>query len=261
VPTLADIQELLRGAVVGGETAAAGKLLTGGKYPQRRLEIHRRNYETSLVMALLAKFPATVWLIGSPFVTEAAKRFVLEHPPFAPCIAEYGEAFPRYLSATPAAGRAPYVGEFAELEWHAGHVTVAADEAAVLWDELMSLHAAKIFETPLLLQAGVRYLKASWPIDELLKLYLSESAPERLSFEPAEVWLEIRGSRGEFNIHRLDAAEFIFRKSISEGRSVGEAAECALDADSAFDAGRALAMLIGAGLVIAIQESGKGEML
>jgi uncharacterized protein len=40
--------------------------------------------------------------------------------------------------------------------------------------------------------------------------------------------LEIQGARGEFQINRLDASEFLFRKSISEQRTLGAAAERAL---------------------------------
>ena len=74
-----------------------------------------------------------------------------------------------------------------------------------------------------------------------------------------DVWLEIYGSRGQFHINRLAEAEFIFRKRISKGRTIGVAAACALDADPAFDAGQALAALIGAGLVTKICEGTYGE--
>ena len=207
----------------------------------------------SLIGAVLAKFPATVWLTGSPFVTEAALRFVSEHPPGAPCIAEYGERFPQFLSARPGAERLPYLREFAELEWHAGHAAVAADEAPVTLDDFLAIDRTVLPETAIVLQSGVRYLKSSWPVDDLLRLYLTDSAPERFAFEPGEVWLEIRGSRGEFDIHRLDAPEYIFRKFISEGRPIGEAADSALDVGAAFDPGQALVKIITEGLGAALR--------
>jgi hypothetical protein len=45
------------------------------------------------ITALVEKFPATGWLVGSRFVSLAARSYVLEHPPRKPCIAEYGEDF------------------------------------------------------------------------------------------------------------------------------------------------------------------------
>src|ERR1051326_2150993 len=93
------------------------------------------------------------------------------------------------------------------------------------------------------LQPGLRYLKASWPVDELMKLYLTDTAPDRLELAPGDVWIEVRGARGQFQLGRLDAGSFTFRKSASEGRSIGESAGIALDVDETFDPGQALAAL------------------
>ncbi len=91
---------------------------------------------------------------------------------------------------------------------------------------------------------------------ELLKLFVTGTAPERYTLENRLVWLEIRGARGEFRIDRLEASEFVFRKSISEGCSLGAAAESALDSNVAFDAGQALIRVIHAGLVKGIEPYG-----
>ncbi|MBI2150031.1 MAG: putative DNA-binding domain-containing protein [Acidobacteria bacterium] len=259
MPPLAETQSRFRDALVTGDAAGITPLLTGGRYAEKRLAIHQRHYETSLVKALLGKFPATAWLAGTPFVSEAAKRFVHEHPPQAPCIAEYGENFPRFVSECPGAGRVPYLSEFATLEWHIGHVAIAVDRPAVAIEEFSTIDGGALPDTRLSLQTGLRYLHASWPIDELMKLYLTETAPERFELSPGDVWIEVRGARGEFHFSRLDAAEFVFRKSILERRSIGDAAERALDVNAAFDPGQALGALIAAGLVHAISRGVEGE--
>ena len=123
MPTLADLQESVRRAVVLGDTAALAPLLVGGRIAQKRLAIHHRHYETSLVTALLDRFPATAWLVGSVFLTETARQFVRERPPSRPCIAEYGEELPGFLSARPGTAELPYLCAFAELEWHLGLAT------------------------------------------------------------------------------------------------------------------------------------------
>src|SRR5262245_46128972 len=130
MPELIEIQSRLRDAVVLRDSNAAACLalvLAGGQDPQRRLGIHQRNYHQSLIEALLVKFPATGWLMGTSFLIEAAERFVCDHPPAAPCIAEYGANFPAYLAQSPDADRAPYLREFAELEWYVGQVAIAVD--------------------------------------------------------------------------------------------------------------------------------------
>jgi putative DNA-binding protein len=257
VSRLARTQMLFRNALVTGNPESIAPLLAGGRDPARRFAVHRRNYETSLVTALLTKFPASVWLVGSTYFTEAATLFVKEHPPQEPCIAEYGEAFPSFVQASPAGARLPYLGEFAQLEWYVGQASIATEDRFLTFKELSIVDAALLPETTLIPQSGVHYLQVCWPVDDLLTLYLTNAAPDRYAFEPAVLWLEIRGARGEFRINRLRQSEFIFRKSIFQGRSIGEAAEAAFEADSTADPGAALIGLVAAGLATGIKRQGE----
>jgi hypothetical protein len=258
MPTLAETQLRFRDAVVQGDmqhTSSLASLLVGGGSPEKRLIVHQRNYRQSLVDALLIKFPAIGWLLGTQMLTEAATRFIREYPPQAPCIAEFGAEFPDFLSRSPAAVRARYVREFAELEWHVGKVAIAVSAVPVALEELSSIDAEALPDLVLELQPGLHYLSMSWPVDELFELYLSETIPERFEISPAEVRLEVRGARGEFHFRRLDPAEATFRKAISEGQCIGDAAESALEAKAGFDSGKGLVALINAGLVLAIRKA------
>jgi len=259
VPSLADIQRSVRRAVVTGDAAGLEPLLAARGVARERLAIHHRHYETSLVTALLGKFPATTWLVGTPFLTEAATRFVLEHPPKAPCIAEYGEDFPAFLSSLPGADRVPYLEEFAGLEWHLVQVSVAADRPAMTLEEFLRLDLERLPEATLSLQGGLRYLEASWPIDDLMKLYLTNTAPDQWSMDPAHVYVEVRGARGEMQINRLGAGEFAFRKAILDGRSIGDASELGIASCGDFDPGSALAALVADGLVTAVEFETRGD--
>jgi len=255
--TVAEIQLHFRNAVVQGDEQHVGSLaslLVGGRSPGKRLIIYQRNYRRSLVDALLIKFPATGWLLGSRLLTEAATRFIRECPPQAPCIAEFGAEFPDFLSRCPVAERAPYVREFAVLEWHLGKVSIAVADLPVSVEELSSIDTEALTDTRLELQPGLHYLTASWPVDELMELYLSETVPDRFELSPAEVRIEILGARGEFKLNRLDQAEATFRKAISEGESIGDAAEAALEVNARFDPGKGLAALLAAGLIKAIRK-------
>ncbi|MBI4486875.1 MAG: putative DNA-binding domain-containing protein [Acidobacteria bacterium] len=259
MPSLADTQSHLRRAVVTGDATGVVPLLIGGRDAEKRLAIHRRHYETSLVTALLDKFPATVWLAGSPFVTEAARHFVHQHPPHAPCIAEYGAEFPEFVSTRPAADLVPYLRAFAELEWCLGQVAVAIDRPPVPLERLSQIDVDVLMNAECTLQPGLHYLHVSWPVDDVMKLYLTDTAPDRFVLAPAEAWMEIQGARGEFRINRLDPGEFIFRQAVQEGRAIGDAAECALDASAGFDPGGALARLVSERLVTGIVQGGYGD--
>ena len=188
VPTLTDIQVAIRDALVDGHSAAVVPVLIGGTRPEHRLAIHQRHYVASLTRALVERFPATVWLVGSDLVTHVARSFIREHPPSRPCIAEYGDGFPRYLGMHPAAGALPYLAQFAELEWHLGRLALATEESP-----------------------NVQYLHLDWALDELIGVYLTDTAPDAFTLRQEDVWLEIRGLRGELQMSRLNHEEFVRR--------------------------------------------------
>jgi hypothetical protein len=188
MPALADLQRGVCRALLTGDTSQVEHVLVGGTDGRKRLAIHQRHYTASLVTALLDRFPATVWLVGSDLVTDAGRRFVQEQPPSRPCLAEYGKSFPGFLAAHPAVDHLPYLHSFAELEWHLGRLALAVDPSV-----------------------GVHYLHAEWAIDELISLYLSGHEPERFVLEHGDIWLEVRGNRGELQINRLSQADCALR--------------------------------------------------
>ena len=249
---LADLQQRIRDAVVGDDLRAAAPLLIGGVDATRRLAIHRRHYETSLVAALMGRFPATGWLMGTAMVESAARAFVRAQPPTAPCIAEYGRGFPRFLAEWPGSERVPCLQAFADLDWHLGRLAVAVDLPAVTRDSIAAVPPHRLADTRLTIQAGTHYVEASRPVDELIRLYLADDAPDRIELPEADVWVEVRGARGVFRFARLTPATFAFRVALAGGLSIGDSAERAWAADTSFDPGAALTLLVDAGLVIAI---------
>jgi hypothetical protein len=248
---LADVQRAVRDAVVLGETGAARPLLVGGIDPAERLAIHHRHYRASLVGTLLTRFPALSWLLGSTLVQEAAEAHTRLHPPQAPCLAEYGAGFPAFLARRLDPARFPYVQSFGELEWHVGAVSIAVEVRAVdvrsLPQDALSLAAAS-----LALQPGLRYLRADWPVDDLLKRYLSDTAPDAYELKPADRWIEVRGGRGRFEINAIAPGAWVFRSGLQRGDTVVTAADRALAVVAAFDPGAALVALLRDGLVARI---------
>ena len=256
---LADLQRLVRDAVVNGDSASIGPFLVGGSWPARRFDIHRRHYEESLTAAVVGRFPATGWLIGARRLGVAARAFVHAHPPIAPCIAEYGPAFPGFLSTWQDMARLEYVQAFADLDWHLGRLAVSVDEAPVERHELARTRPDDLADAVVTLQAGLHYAAAPWPIDALIQMYLADSSPDSWTLRDDDVRLEIRGARGEFRFARLSAAVFAFRSSLACGRTLGDAAGHALAIDEAFDPGAALVAALDEGLIRSLRKPRRGE--
>ena len=256
--SLVDVQQQMRDAVVSGDASAIAPLLkAGGRDAARRLDIHRRHYVTSLVGAVMGRFPATAWLMGCPMVEASAFRFVRECPPTTPCIAEYGQAFPAFLSVQPGADRLPYVEAFADLDWHLGRLSVSVDLRCADPAGLAALHPDDLTDAVLAFQAGTYLAQADWPIDDLMKLYLCDVAPQQTTMAEGPVWFEARGARGTLRLTRLSEVAFVFRHALWRGTTIGAAAERAWQFDPGFDQGSALAALFDAQLVVGVLTGGQ----
>jgi hypothetical protein len=250
VAALPDLQRSFRDALVLGDTSSLDTALAGGTQPIRRVVTHQRHYAASLTKALLARFPATAWLVGSPVMNNAASEFVRAHPPSRPCLAEYGDAFPAFLADRVGAAGVAYVRQFAELEWHVSRISLSVDSPALTLHEFSTLDVMSLSEAGVVLQPGLHYCQADWAIDELMALHLSEAAPDHFPLGSCELWLEVRGARGELRMNRLTRGEFAFRAATAAGRSLVDAAVAALEVDKTFDPGQALLNLVGDGLVV-----------
>jgi hypothetical protein len=252
MPSLADIQSRISEALVGGELDAVLPWLAGGRSAAaHRFAVHQRHYATSLSRAILDRFPATIWLVGSPLVTAAAAEFVRAHPPTRPCIAEYGDEFPMWLASRVDSKKLPYLEQFAMLEWQVGKVSVATEDVPL--SDWPAIDPNGLAESGLRLQPSLAYLRLDWPLDELLSFYLSDEHPAEYALMSRTTWLELRGARGSLNLRRLRPGTFAFRTLLMDGATLGDAAASALDRDAEFDPGLELTALLGEGLIVGIQ--------
>lgn len=248
MPSLADVQSRIRDRVVlGGDDDA--RWLVGGSAPGRRLALHRRHYQASLIANLHDRFPATAWLLGDEAVITAAAAFVVDHPPRVFCMAEYGADFPDYLGCRSEQANRPYVAAFAALEWAVGAVSVAVSNAPLPVTWLTEQDPVTVGRTRLTLQPGVVHLQTDWAVDGLMQTYLSGSAPEQFTLSEESRWLEVRGSRGDVQLNALAESAWRFRTALHEGFSIEDAASAALDVDAAFDPGAALIHLFTTQLI------------
>jgi hypothetical protein len=248
----------MRDAVVTGDTASVGRLLVGGRHAAQRLAIHVHHYEASLTAAVVGRFPATGWLVGSRRLEDAARTFVHDHPPTAPCIAEYGARFPAFLATWPDTAYLTYVPTFADLDWHLGRLAVSIDVDALARDRLAAIDPTDLASAGVTLQGGTHYLRASWPIDTLITMYLSDASPESWTLMDEEVYLEVRGSRGALRFSRLRAGDYAFRVSLAEGQTLAGAAGRALAIDPTFEPGVALLTLLDEQLITSVRRSQTG---
>ena len=136
-----------------------------------------------------------------------------------------------------------------------GKAAIAVDKSPLDVSLFSSIEEDSLPDLILTLQPGTYYVNTNWPVDELMMLYLNDTAPDQLELIPRDQCIEVHGARGEFQINRLEAGDSMFRQSISSGLSIGAASERALEISRCFDPARAFAALLESGLVTAIKHS------
>lgn len=251
---LVETQSRFRRALGADDASAVLALISGVPDSAQRMEIYRRHHRESLVRHLRGRFPTVEWLLGSVPMIQLARAFIAAHAPTAPCMAEYGGGFVEFIGTTADAARHRYLGSAAEIDWLLGEVAVAVDAPPLPIAALASCAPERLPDLALQLQPGARYLAAGWPVDELVRMRLSEQQPERYAFNAEPVRLEIIGARGAFSINRLKGGNHAFRRCLAAGAAIGAAVDAALDEEPQFDAGAALASLFAARLVTAVTD-------
>lgn len=246
---LSELQASFRDAVTVGPLDGVLAALSCPADPAERLDIYRRHHRESFRRHLRGRYPTVEWLIGTDSMVAMADATLRAAPPRAPSMAEYGQELVETLLRE---GKdiPPYIADVARLDWALGCLSVAIDHHAIRIDALAAVPADELEHATLTLQPGLAHVRMAWPADELVQLRLAASAPEQLAFLPQDTWLELRGARGRFTMHRLGPGAFTFRARLGAGESLGPAAEAALGIEPSFDVAAALAALFAEGLVI-----------
>ncbi|NVJ97540.1 MAG: putative DNA-binding domain-containing protein [Alphaproteobacteria bacterium] len=127
---LAELQGHIGDYILGKdiETTLREEVCDDGLAAIDRLQIHRNTYRESLVSALEGIYPLVTVFVGSDFLRQVLKRYVLEHPPYEPMLYTYGSEFPRFLAGLEAVKPMQYIADIAELDWYTHELLQVADE-------------------------------------------------------------------------------------------------------------------------------------
>jgi hypothetical protein len=147
---LADLQAAYRGYLLSGDSATLAPAIAADSFDgPERLAIYRNNFLISLGEALKANFPVTLQLLGADFFEQAARRFVLGHPPQRPCLFEYGADFADHLRDLPHLATRPYIVDMARFEFARIAAYNAPVEPAVTPETLIGLSAEQLEALPI----------------------------------------------------------------------------------------------------------------
>lgn len=259
MPSLAETQALFRNAIASDTAHDIDRMLRAPRSAADRLTIYRRHFRESFRRHLRGRYPTLEWLIGTPLMVGLADRLLRQSPPRAPSLAEYGEQLIGLVSEVGADGIPIYAADVAKLDWQLGTIAVEIELSELPISSLSGIPADRLGDLVLGLQPGLAYVSSEWPVDELVRIHLSGTAPNQLHFTAEAVWLELRGARGQFGWRRLTRGEFLFRSELLAGKPLGNAAELALQTEPDLDISAALARLFEERLVMAVGTPSIGD--
>jgi hypothetical protein len=224
---------------------------TGAADQRRRFAIHRNNAVAGLVKTLAARFPATVKVVGTEFFDAMARAFVLEDPPRSPLLARYGDGFPNFIAAFAPARDVAYLADVARIEAARTRAYHAADAIPVGADSFAALPPEAIGRIAIELHPSVGIVRSPHPIVTIWAMNSGERALAPITHWSGEDALVARPHL-EVAVHLLPPGGAEFLLALGSGRSLGEAAQDALDACEEFNLTDNVAGLIRYGLAARI---------
>ena len=240
--TLAELQASYRSYLLTGDSAPLAPAIVADA--AERLGIYRNNFLISLGEALKANFPVTLQLLGGDFFEQAARRFVLNHPPQSPCLFEYGAGFPDYLQMLPQLGALPYVAEMARFEFARIAAYNAPSEPCLSADALARVFPEQLDTLPIRLARHAQMVSVESPVLELWKAH-QKSDPDLAGVDMAarpRTLLICRPDRSLI-VQELESAAAKFLTATQGDTLLGiAAAQCGATDDAAL--GRIVAMAL-----------------
>ena len=252
MPPLAELQDGFAEAIRRPDPVPPGGISgRGGAGAERRFGVYRNNHLAGLADALGMTFPVVRRLVGDEFFRAAALEYVRRHPPRTPVLLQYGERFGDLLDELPAAGRHPYLGDVARLEWCRIFAHNAADAEPADIRRLSGIPEPELPGTRLILHPSARLLESRWPVLSVWQDCQTDDGRGEIDMERPERLLVVRPG-SEVMSHRLDEGSYTFIRSLARGATLGEAAEHAVLREPGLALPEQLVLLFRYGTVVEV---------
>lgn len=208
-----------------------------GRVSVKRFNVYRNNVVASLTDALAAGFPAIQKLVGDEFFAAMAKVYLQNHTPVTPILAQYGTGFPDFLARFGPVSHLRYLADVARLEIALRDSYHAADHTALDPESLSKVAPEDLGGLKFSLAPSARLIRSDWPVLAIWQRNI-EDPDTRLPEGGQDVLI----ARQEYDPVPLglSAGSYAFFQSLSEGKALGAAADCATTEAPDFDATAAL---------------------
>jgi hypothetical protein len=210
-----------------------------------RFAVYRNNVHVGLVEALRAGFPVVERVVGEAFFTAMARAYAGVHKPKSPVMMFYGEGFGDFIDGFPPAAGLPYLGDLARLEFAWTGSYHAADAEPLTLSAFAGIDDGALAAMVLKPHPAARLVSSPFAVGSIWLAQKSEQAGKIDAGAGEAVLVTRPGARVSVSV--LPERDIAFAEAVFSGASLGEAAEIAMERDSAFDFGAALTGLCAPG--------------
>ncbi len=223
MPTLLELQRVMRAALVDRDDGAAVAMLADG-VPADRLDIYRNTFVAGATRALRLSFPTVHRLVGDDFFSGAAAVFVAREPPRASRLDDYGAAFPAFLHGFEPAASLEYLADVARLEWAVSRAIHAPDMAPLDLMRLQTLPPGDQARVCFVPHPSVALLRLDHPADAIWRGVLSGDDAALAGVDPASgpVHLMVERCVGGIEVSRLEVSSWRFAVTLCAGRPLAD---------------------------------------
>jgi len=251
--SLRDLEAEMASALLGDPSERLLGVIAGdGLAPDARLSIYRHHVFTTLSAAMRTVYPVVCRLVHEKFFAFAAHEFIRHHPPAEPCLFEYGRQFPAFLAGFPPCRALGYLPDVARLEWALNAATHAADAVPLDPARLRQLDADQSERVTFGFDPSVALVASPYPVDQIWRANQPDADPGTVvDLGDGGVALEIRRLGADVVFRSLTLPDYVFRRALSDGRRLGDAAAAATAEDAGFDLAEALRALLEERVLVA----------
>lgn len=221
--------------------------------PRKRFGVYRNNVYVSLISVLEGRFPVVSRLLGEDFFKATARVFVEHHPPTSPVLMRYGGGFPKFLETFEPVADLPWLADVARLEWAWNLAYHAADKDPVAAEALAAIDPASAGSLVFELHPAVQLVRSAFPVVSIWSEHSKDGEPEHIDAGAGgEDGLIVRPGIA-VEVRHLPPGGAAFISALAGGKTLGEAAEVALDEEASFDLQANLAGLIASGAIAGLR--------
>ncbi len=149
----------------------------------QRVGIYYNSVHGILLQYLQSLYPVCLQLLGDAFFTQASDRFVDQHPPTRPFLAEYGAGFADFLAQIPTLQTLPWLADVARLEWARQEAWHAVNQPAADFAQLATLAAEQQNDLRFQLPASAHLLDSAYAAHAVWLAHQAEDHPDKQALE------------------------------------------------------------------------------